>query len=58
LDLTGRTYELLARADEVLLSNAVVQRGETIVAMAGHLPEQPSLSSMMKLHRVGEISLH
>ncbi|MGA1367347.1 MAG: pyruvate kinase [Blastocatellia bacterium] len=58
LDLTGRTYELLARADEVLLSQAVVQRGETIVAMAGHLPEQPSLSSMMKLHRVGEISLH
>ena len=58
LDLTGRTYELLARADEVLLSQAVVHRGETIVAMAGHLPEQPSLSSMMKLHRVGEISLH
>ncbi|MFZ4985631.1 MAG: pyruvate kinase [Blastocatellia bacterium] len=55
LDFTGRTFDLLARADEVLVSRQLSRRGETVVAMAGRLPEQPSLSSMMKLHRIGEM---
>jgi pyruvate kinase len=55
LDFTGRTSDLLSRADEVLVSKGLAHRGETVVAMAGRLPEQPSLSSMMKLHRIGEM---
>ncbi len=54
-DFNGRSSELLARADEALLKHGLVSRGETIVAMAGRIPEQPALSSMMKLHRIGEI---
>lgn len=57
LDFSGRSYELLARADEALVGAGLTQRGETVVAMAGLLPEQPSLSSMMKLHRVGEMKI-
>jgi pyruvate kinase len=57
LDFDGRSYELLARADEVLLSSELAKRGETIIVMAGKLPEQPSISSMMKLHRVGDIEV-
>lgn len=55
LDFTGRTSDLLSRADEVIVSKGLAHRGETVVAMAGRLPEQPSLSSMMKLHRIGEM---
>lgn len=55
LDFSGRTYDLLARADELLVTKGLGLRGETVVAMAGLLPEQPSLSSMMKLHRIGEM---
>ena len=55
LDFSGRSYELLVRADEVLLGSELTKRGETIIVMAGKLPEQPSISSMMKLHRVGDI---
>ncbi len=55
LDFNGRSHELLVRADEVLLNSDLAKRGETIILMAGKLPEQPSISSMMKLHRVGDI---
>jgi pyruvate kinase len=55
LDFGGRSSELLARANEALLRHALVNRDETVVVMAGRIPEQPSLSSMMKLHRIGEI---
>ncbi len=54
LDFTGRSHELLARANEALLQQGLVQRGETIVIMAGRIPHPPRLSSMFKLHRVGE----
>ncbi len=54
LDFSGRSAELLARSEETLIKQGLVSRGETIVAMAGRIPEQPSLSSMMKLHRIGE----
>jgi pyruvate kinase len=57
LDFNGRSSELLARADEALITRGLVSRGETVVAMAGRIPEQPSLSSMMKLHRIGEIEV-
>ena len=55
LDFNGRSSELLARADDALVRHGIVNRGEIVVAMAGRIPEQPSLSSIMKLHRVGEI---
>lgn len=55
LDFSGRGSEVLARADEMLITEGLVMRDEMIIAMAGRVPEQPSLSSMMKLHRVGEI---
>jgi len=55
LDFNGRSSEMLARADETLLKQQLIKRGGTIVAMAGRIPGQPSLSSMMKLHVVGEI---
>ncbi len=55
LDFSGRGTELLARADEVLLSLGLVKKGEIIIEMAGRIPDHPGLSSMMKLHRVGEI---
>jgi pyruvate kinase len=55
LDFTGRSQELLARADETLIANGLVRKGEMIVEMAGRIPGQPGLSSSMKLHRVGEI---
>lgn len=53
LDFSGRSLELIGRADRTLVRAGIVKPGETIVAMAGRLPEQPSLSSMMKLHKVG-----
>ena len=55
LNFDGRSSELLERANQTLMREGLVNRGETIVVMAGRIPEQPSLSSMMKLHRVGEI---
>ncbi|HKQ73364.1 MAG TPA: pyruvate kinase [Blastocatellia bacterium] len=54
LNFDGRSSELLDRANQALAREGLVNRGETVVVMAGRLPEQPSLSSMMKLHRVGE----
>ena len=55
LDFSGHTAEFLARVDEALLAQGLAQRGEMIVQMAGRVPEKPTLSSMIKLHRVGEI---
>lgn len=55
LDFEGRGVELIARADETLLREGLINRGETLVLMAGRIPQHPGLSSMMKLHRVGEI---
>src|SRR5581483_7099213 len=55
LDFSGRGYELLARADEMLIGLGLVIKGETIIEMAGRIPEHQGLSSMMKLHRAGEI---
>jgi pyruvate kinase len=46
--------EMIARADQALLDRGLAGKGEKIVVMAGRIPEQPNLSSMMKLHRVGE----
>ncbi len=55
LDFNGQSYELLAHADDILIERGLAKRGETIVAMAGRIPAQPGLSSMMKLHSVGEM---
>jgi pyruvate kinase len=57
LDFNCRGYELLARADEELIRLGLAQHGQMVIAMAGRLPEQPSLSSMMKLHKVGELEV-
>jgi pyruvate kinase len=57
LDFSGRGFEVLARADQMLMQHRLVEPGETLIVMAGRLPEQPSLSSMMKLHRAGTIEL-
>jgi pyruvate kinase len=54
LGFNGRGSELLERADQSMMEKKLVIRGEMIVVMAGRIPEQPSLSSMMKLRRVGE----
>lgn len=53
LDFSGRGADLLGRAEESLLDAGLAEKGEVVIAMAGRIPEQPSLSSMMKLHRVG-----
>ena len=55
LDFNGHSAELIARADEALVKLELADKGEIIVVMAGRIPGQPSLSSMMKLHRVGEL---
>lgn len=55
LEFNGNSAAMLARADEALLKMGLVERNEMTVVMAGRIPKQPSLSSMMKLHRVGEI---
>ncbi len=55
LDFSGGSRGILARADEMMVSSGLAKRGEMIVAMAGRIPDQPSLSSIMKLHRLGEI---
>jgi pyruvate kinase len=55
LDFSGRSFDLLTRADERLMQLGLVKKGEMTIAMAGRIPEQPGLSSMMKLHRIGEI---
>jgi pyruvate kinase len=52
LSFDGRSHELLSRANRALLSQGLAEQGGTIIVMAGRLPEQPSLSSMMKLHQV------
>jgi pyruvate kinase len=54
LKFDGRSSELLDRASQALVHESLVSQGETVVLMAGRIPEQPSLSSMMKLHRIGE----
>ena len=50
----GRSSDLLERADQAMIDKGLVSKGETIVIMAGRIPEQPSLSSMMKLRQVGD----
>jgi pyruvate kinase len=55
LDFSGRTADLLGRSDDALIKHGLASPGETVVAMAGRIPEQPSISSMMKLHCIGEI---
>jgi pyruvate kinase len=55
LSFKGRCYELIEEADKELLRLGIALTGQTIIAMAGRLPEQPALSSMMKLHKIGEI---
>ncbi|MBO0720197.1 MAG: pyruvate kinase [Blastocatellia bacterium] len=55
LDFGGRSADLLARSDEALVARGLAASGETVVVMAGRIPEQPSISSMMKLHRIGEL---
>ncbi len=57
LDFNCRGYELLARADEELMRLGLVQHGQMVIAMAGRLPDQPGLSSMIKLHKVGELEV-
>ena len=57
LDFNCRGYELLARADEELIRLGLAQHGQMVIAMAGRLPDQPGLSSMMKLHKVGELEV-
>ena len=57
VEFTGRSSQVLARADEAMLSAGLVSQGEMTVAMAGRIPEQPALSSAMKLHKVGEIEI-
>jgi pyruvate kinase len=54
LSFEGRGSELLERADQAMMDEGLTSQGEMIVAMAGRIPEQPSLSSIMKLRRVGE----
>jgi pyruvate kinase len=55
LDFGGRAADLLGRSDDALIKHGLADPGETIIAMAGRIPEQPSISSMMKLHCIGEI---
>ncbi len=55
VDFTGSSAALLARVDERLISEGLLSKGEMSVVMAGNVPEQPGLSSLMKLHRIGEI---
>ena len=55
LDFSGGSTEFLARVDEALILEGLVKKGEMIIEMAGRLPEKPTLSSMMKLHRIGDI---
>jgi pyruvate kinase len=57
LDFSGTTAELLARSDEMLTLEGLAKKGEMIVQMAGRLPDKATLSSMMKLHRVGDIEI-
>lgn len=57
LDFSGRGAALLARADDKLLALGLVQKGDVIIEMAGRIPDHPGLSSMMKLHRVGEMQV-
>ncbi len=52
LEFSGRSAELLARADGVLVDEGLATPGQTIIIMAGRIPEQSALSSTMKLHRV------
>jgi len=55
VDFTGSSAALLARVDERLINERLLSKGEMSVVMAGNVPEQPGLSSIMKLHRIGEI---
>lgn len=52
-DFSGRGAEFIAQSDEALISKGLAGKGEAVVLMAGRIPEQESLSSMMKIHRVG-----
>ncbi len=54
LGFEGRSSELLERADRAMMEKGLADQGEMVVVMAGRIPEQPSLSSMMKLRRIGE----
>jgi pyruvate kinase len=55
VDFSGSSAALIARVDDRLISEGLLSKGEMSVVMAGNVPEQPGLSSLMKLHRIGEI---
>lgn len=54
LDFSGRATELLRRLDARLEREQLLKSGDLTVVMAGRVPEQPGLSSQMKMHRIGE----
>ncbi len=54
LNFDGDNADLLARADEALIRLGLAAPGETVVVMAGRIPNRQSLSSIMKLHQVGQ----
>jgi pyruvate kinase len=56
IDFSGRTVEFTMRADNALVELGLVEPGERVIVMAGEIPEQPSISSMMRLHRMGSIN--
>ncbi len=56
IDFSGRSVEFTMRADKALVELGLVEPGERVIVMAGEIPEQPSISSMMRLHRMGSIN--
>jgi pyruvate kinase len=56
IDFSGRSVEFTMRADNALVELGLVEPGERVIVMAGEIPEQPSISSMMRLHRMGSIN--
>jgi hypothetical protein len=54
VDFGWSSDALLAQGDRALLEHGTAACGETVVVMAGRLARMP-VSSMMKLHRVGDL---
>jgi pyruvate kinase len=52
-EFSPRSEELITSCDQMLIREGIASRGEVVVLMAGRLSGL-GLSSMMKLHRVGE----
>jgi pyruvate kinase len=54
LSYTRSAPEMIAQADQMLMKEGLVQRGDRLVVLAGMPSGRPGTTNLLKLHRAGE----